>query len=55
MNYNDMVYGTSRRESRRTERGVEGMGHDMMDLGKLAVGGMVTVGVLGALGSAFKK
>jgi hypothetical protein len=31
------------------------MGDDAMELGKMAVGGMITVGVIGALGSAFRR
>ena len=55
VDYRDMVYGTERsRPARRQERHRD-MGDDVVELGKMAVGGMVTVGVIGALGSAFKK
>jgi hypothetical protein len=60
MDFTDLAYGTNehRREPRpaRKETGEhESMGDDMMDIGKMAVGGMITVGVIGALGSAFHK
>jgi len=53
-----MAYGTRehRREPRHhQEARHESMGDDMMDMGKMAVGGMITVGVIGALGNAFHK
>ena len=58
MDFTDIAYGTQehRRAPRRPEyHQRESMGDDMMDLGKMAVGGMITVGVIGALGSAFRR
>ena len=55
--YRDMVYGTDRHRAARKQHAERhnDMGDDVMELGKMAVGGMVTVGVIGALGSAFHK
>jgi hypothetical protein len=55
--YTDLVYGTEdeRPARRRRETHEHSTGDDMMDLGKMAVGGMVTVGVLGAMGNFFHR
>jgi hypothetical protein len=55
MNHNDLAYGT--KEHRRAPRHTrpEDLTGEVMELGKLAVGGMVVAGVVGALGSAFHK
>ena len=58
MNHNDLAYGT--KEHRRAPRQSghsrpEDLTGEVMELGKLAVGGMVVAGVVGALGSAFHK
>ena len=64
MDFTDLAYGTNehRREPAAHRRAVprqqperESMGDEVMELGKMAVGGMITVGVIGALGSAFHK
>lgn len=58
MDVTELAYGT--KEHRRTpiqrhESRPEDLGHEVIELGKVAVGGMVTVGVIGALGTAFHK
>ena len=61
MHATDLAYGTQhhRREphpaSRHEARCCETMEEGVMEIGKMAVGSMVTVGVIGALGSAFHK
>jgi hypothetical protein len=57
VNYKDMVYGTEKHRAARKQQSERhsDMGDDVMELGKMAVGGMVTVGVIGALGNAFHK
>jgi hypothetical protein len=58
MDFDDLAYGT--REHRRAPRqhhnsDPEDLGHEIIGLGKVAATGIITVGVLGALGSAFNK
>jgi hypothetical protein len=52
MHAHELAYGTGshRREPAHRRNEMSDMSHDVMELGKVAVGGMVTVGVVGALG-----
>jgi hypothetical protein len=56
MNGFELAYGTGQhRRAPRPSTRHEDLSGDIMEMGKMAVTGMVTVGVVGALGSAFKK
>jgi hypothetical protein len=52
-----LVYGTEehREKRRRHAEHYDHNGDDAMELGRMAVGGMITVGVIGALGNAFRR
>ena len=56
-NYTDLVYGTEEHRAARRQH-VEhhsDTGDDVMELGKMAVEGMITVGVIGAVGSMLHR
>lgn len=55
--YDVLVYGTEehREKRRRHAEHYDHNGDDAMELGRMAVGGMITVGVIGALGNAFRR
>ena len=56
MDFNELAYGTKEhRRAPRQHRPEEELTGQVMELGKVAVGGMVIAGVVGALGSAFQK
>jgi hypothetical protein len=56
MDFNDLAYGTNehRRATKHPQQQDE-LVHGVVEISKAAVGGMITMGVIGALGSAFHK
>ena len=55
MDFNELAYGTKEHRRAPRQHAPEELTHEVMELGKVAVGGMVVAGVVGALGSAFHK
>ena len=54
--FEELAFGTKQhRREPRVNHEHENLTGEVMELGKMAVGGMVTVGVIGALGSAFRR
>ena len=54
--FDDLAFGTDRhRREPRVTHEHENLTGEVMEIGKMAVGGMITVGVIGALGSAFRR
>ena len=55
MNFDELAYGNKQHRRAPRQHAPEELTHEVMELGKVAVGGMVEAGVVGALGSAFHK
>ena len=55
--YSDLVYGTEEHRAARRKHVEQhsDMGDDAMELGKMAVGGMITIGVIGAMSNFFHR